>query len=190
MRKVIFSLLIVVIILGAVGNVLAEDGVVSVNEVERIQVYPSITKVHPPTTHFAIAFPIMLIVVELMYILLRRKPDLIEFILVIITSGAVFLATLTGIYIYLNMQEPTIKEALEIFERHEILGIILSIIFAIILGFRVLYNFVKDERVQSFIRWVYISLLIFSSGLLLYQGFLGGIMVYEYSIGVIYQYPL
>lgn len=172
------------------SEVFAESDKIPASEVERIQVYPSITKIHPPTTHFGIGFPIFLLIVEFVYLILRRKPDVVEFIMVVVAVGGVLLATGSGLYIYFNMQEPSIKEAYEAFEAHEILGIILGIIFIGILGVRIVYDLVKEERIKSLIRWIYVSVLAFSCLLLLYQGWLGGVMVYEYGVGIIYQYMM
>ncbi len=193
MKKIILISSIILILFSFVGVVIAhehEHGKISVSNVERIQVYPSVTKLHPPTTHFAIAFPALLLLVEIVYVILRRKPDILEFILVIAATGGVLLATASGLYIYFNMQEPEVKEAYEIFELHELLGIILGIVFVVIFTLRVLYEFIKDEKVKSFVRWVYISIIAFSCLLLLYQGWLGGVMVYEYGVGIIYQYVM
>ncbi|MFN4245450.1 MAG: DUF2231 domain-containing protein, partial [Brevinematia bacterium] len=143
-----------------------------------------------PTTHFAIAFPIILLVVEIFYLITKRKPDMLEFIIIVFATGGVILATISGLYIYNNMQEPEIKEAYELYELHELLGILLGIIFVLILGLRVFYQFLKDEKVKNITRWAYILAILVSCLLLLYQGWLGGVMVYEYGIGVIYQYNM
>ncbi|MCX8028592.1 MAG: DUF2231 domain-containing protein [Brevinematales bacterium] len=189
MKKTLLILLTILLVTLSTTSIFAHDkGKIPASEVEKIQVYPSITKLHPPTTHFAIGFPIFLLLAEILYLITKRKPDIIELFMVIVAVGGVLLGTISGLYIYYNMQEPVIKEAHEVFEAHEILGIILSIIYLVILGIRILYEVVKDEKAKSLVRWIYLSILAFSVLLLLYQGWLGGVMVYEYGIGVIYQY--
>lgn len=190
MRGTLVFALILITLIGLASSIFAAEDKIPASEVERIQVYPSITKIHPPTTHFAIGFPIFLLIVEFVYLIIRRKPDIVELIMVIVATGGVLLATASGLYIYYNMQEPTIKEAYELYQAHEILGIILGIIFIGILGLRILYEFVKEEKIKSLIRWIYVSVLAFSCLLLLYQGWLGGVMVYEYGVGIIYQYMM
>lgn len=189
MKRLIFTFIILTI-LSSFSLALADEGKVPASEVEKIQTYPYVTKIHPPTTHFAIGFPIFLLIVEVVYLLIKRKPDIVELIMVVVATGGVLLAATSGLYIYYNMQEPTIKEAYELFEAHELLGIVLGVVFLIILGIRIWYEFVKDDKVKSIIRWVYISMLAFSCLLLLYQGWLGGVMVYEYGVGIIYQYVM
>ncbi|MGC8870062.1 MAG: DUF2231 domain-containing protein [Brevinematia bacterium] len=160
------------------------------SKVEKIQVYPELTKKHPPTTHFAIGFPIILLAIQILYLILKRKPDIVEFVILIASVLGVWLATATGLYVYYNMQEPTIKEAYEALEKHELLGILLSIIFLVLLALRITYELIKDEKYKSLIRWAYVGIIFISVLLLFYQGYLGGVMVYEYGVGIIYQYVM
>ena len=70
----------------------------------------------------------------------------------------------------------------EIFETHEELGKILPwILIFLFLGLFRIYLFIKENQ-KIFILYIIVEFV--SIGLIGYQGRLGGIMVYEYGVGV------
>ncbi len=144
-------------------------------------VYPEVVKVHPPVVHFAIALPIFALLLEGFYHLKRRRADEIEFLTLILSSGAVIGASVTGYIAHESMENlPITEQALEILHTHETLGIILAGIFAGVVLLRFLYAIKPVPAVHH----LYILLLLIGVVGLLYQGNLGGMLVYDFGLGV------
>jgi len=138
-----------------------------------------VMKVHPPFTHFGIAFPVALLVLEIAYLILRRKPDGIEFTFIVLALLGVLLATLSGYYVYTHIDEESLsKEGLELLESHELLGFILTGVYLVVLGLRIAYSLIKDESKKNIIRWIYLAIILLSVFAGFFQGYLGGELAY------------
>jgi uncharacterized membrane protein len=136
-------------------------------------------KVHPPFTHFGIAFPVALLVLEIAYLILRRKPDSIEFTFIVLALLGVLAATLSGYYVYTHIDEESLsKEGLELLESHELLGFILTGVYLVVLGLRIAYSLIKDESKKNIIRWIYLAIILLSVFAGFFQGYLGGELAY------------
>ncbi len=143
--------------------------------------YPEIVKIHPPVVHFAIALPVFTLILELFYILRKKATDGVEFLSILLSSISVISASVTGYIVHESIETlPISSEALEVLHNHETLGIILAIIFAVILLLRILYLITP----KGVFRTLYLILLFVGVVLLLLQGNLGGILVYDYGVGV------
>ena len=145
------------------------------------RIYPEGVKLHPALAHFAMAFPFFLALLEVMYLLKGRPPDLIEGTSVFITSAAVVSATLSGTYAHNLMYDlPISAEAESLLHTHENFGLLLAGVFGLLLLLRLVYVFLPNRT----LRYVFLILLLVSLPLVLYQGFMGGRLVYDFGVGV------
>ncbi len=157
-----------------------ERGVVKEAPPERV-VYPEVVKLHPPAVHFAIALPLFALLLEGLYHLRGRKPDEVEFLTLLLSSGAVVGAAVTGYIAHESMENlPIAEQALELLHTHETLGIALALLFSGILILRLLYAF----KPLPMLHHLYVLLLLVGVGAILFQGNLGGKLVYDFGLGV------
>ncbi len=144
-------------------------------------VYPSVVKLHPPAVHFAVALPIFALLLGGFYHLKGKEADEVEFLSILLSSGAVIGAAITGYVAHESMEDLPIKaEALELLHTHETLGISLAALFSAILLLRVIYVFKRSPVLHH----LYMLLLLVGVAALLYQGNLGGKLVYDFGLGV------
>ncbi len=143
--------------------------------------YPSVVKLHPPAVHFAVALPLFTLILIGLYHLKGRKPDEVEFLSIILSSGGVIASAITGYVAHESMENlPIEKEALDLLHTHETLGIALAGLFSLITVLRFTYAL----RKTSFLHHLYVFLLLVGVALILYQGNLGGKLVYDFGLGV------
>jgi uncharacterized membrane protein len=143
-------------------------------------VYPQEVKLHPPMVHFAVATPLIALLISGYYFLRRRKTDSVEFFLIFISSSSVVAAAITGYIAHESMEKLPIKrEALELLHTHEEVGIYLSLLFSFILLTRFIY-ILKPVRV---IHLIYLTMLAVGVAGVFYQGSMGGTLVYDFGIG-------
>jgi len=144
-------------------------------------VYPEVVKLHPPAVHFAVALPFLALLLEGLYHLKRRRPDEVEFFVLLASSGAVVAAAVTGYVAHESMENlPISQEALEFLHTHETLGLILAGLFLLVLLLRLVYLF----KPLPFVHHLYVLLLLVGVLGLFYQGSLGGKLVYDFGLGV------
>ena len=143
--------------------------------------YPEIVKLHPPAVHFAIALPLFALLLEGLYHIKGRKPDEVEFFTLLLASGAVITASTTGYIAHESMEDlPISQQALELLHTHETIGLILAGVFALMFLLRFIYAF----KPVPMIHHLYVLLLLTGVAGLLYQGNLGGKLVYDFGLGV------
>ncbi|WP_457601654.1 DUF2231 domain-containing protein [Hydrogenivirga sp.] len=144
-------------------------------------VYPEVVKLHPPAVHFAIALPLFALLLEGLYHLKGRKPDEVEFFTLFLSAGAVIGAAVTGYVAHESMENmPISPQALELLHTHETLGIALAGVFSLVFLLRFIYAFKQVPMIHH----LYVLLLLTGVAGLLYQGNLGGKLVYEFGLGV------
>jgi uncharacterized membrane protein len=149
-------------------------------KVERVT-YPPAVKYHPPAVHFAIALPAVTLVLQAFYLLRNRKPDGLELLFILMASGAVLAGAVTGYVAHESMEDlPIRREALNLLHTHETVGIYLAVLFGGILGLRLLYW----VRPSGILRFLYTVLLLIGTAVILFQGNLGGKLVYDFGLGV------
>ncbi len=140
-----------------------------------------LTQIHPPVVHFAIALTITGVVFEILFLIFRLKSlkhaGFWTFMFGVI---AVWGAMLTGDQAAEIVEENIYGTAKELLDTHEEIGEILPWIFTVLGGIRLLMFF----REIKFLRLLFLILALLSSGLVAYQGNIGGKMVYEYGVGV------
>ncbi len=138
-------------------------------------------KLHPPLVHFAIAYPIASFLFDLIY-LVTKKESFKRASLYILVLG--FLAVL-GAYLSGHLAEERVEELLpkggkELLERHELLGTVLLYLIGVLTLVRIALNLKESLKALR----VYLVVMLVSVALILFQGYLGGTLVYEYGAGV------
>ncbi|RLJ70325.1 putative membrane protein [Hydrogenivirga caldilitoris] len=160
------------------------EAVYEVSEPSAVQekiVYPEVVKLHPPVVHFAVALPLFTLLLEGLYHLRGRKPDEVEFFALLLSSGAVIGAAVTGYIAHESMENlPITPQALELLHTHQTLGIALAGLFSLVFLLRLVYTF----KPVPIIHHLYLLLLLTGVAGLLYQGNLGGKLVYNFGLGV------
>jgi len=147
---------------------------------EKVQ-YPEVVKLHPPAVHFAIALPLFALLLEGLYHIKGRKPDEVEFFTLMLASGAVVVASVSGYVAHESMENlPITQGALDILHTHETVGIALAGLFSLMFLLRFIYAFKPIPMIHH----LYVLLLITGVAGLLYQGNLGGKLVYDFGLGV------
>jgi len=133
-----------------------------------------IIKIHPPVVHFGIAFPVLLLIVELYYRMNKKPLDGLHALLTYLSVIAVVLSTITGIIAHEPIEDKL--HTIPVFETHEVLGLILAILFLGIGALRFLLP--KREGLRN----LFTLLLLIGIALLFIQGMLGGKIVYNYLL--------
>lgn len=128
-----------------------------------------IMKLHPPIVHFAIAFPVFLLVIDVYYRVTKRELDRMHALLTYLTVLSVVLGTVSGIIAHEPIEE--LLEKIPIFETHERLGLFLAVFFLIL-------GAVRFFRLRN----VFTIMLTVGVLLLFIQGNLGGRIVYDHLI--------
>jgi len=130
--------------------------------------------IHPPFTHFAIAFPLMLLIIHLFYMINKKELDSLHLVLTFLSALAVVVATITGIIAHEPIE--TKLEEIKAFGYHQKLGLLLALYFVILAIVRIIMTKTKALNL------VFTILLIIGVVLLFIQGKLGGSIVYENMI--------
>ena len=154
-------------------------------EVERSAVRedtpPPIVKLHPPAVHFAVALPILLLLLEIGYLLYRRPPDGLEMGAVLLSFLSVLTAYATGYVAHESMEDMPIGEkAASLLHTHERVGLTILLLLLAVLLLRVIYRYLRI----NILRYLYVLLAALAAALVLYQGSLGGALVYDFGVGV------
>lgn len=136
---------------------------------------------HPAVDHFAIALPVVILLLELMNLILRKKAiGGVSFFLILLTVvvsvGAYFTGLVDGKEAYPALTEAA-KEALS---EHKLLGTYLMLASGVVLLFKLLAMITG----KGIIKGLYILILIAFVAGIFDQGKEGGELVYKYGINV------
>ncbi|ADC90186.1 conserved hypothetical protein [Thermocrinis albus DSM 14484] len=143
--------------------------------------YPQVVKIHPPVVHFAIVLPILLFLIEVYKLLRGEEKGGVSLLVSLLMVISVASAALTGWVVHERIESlPITAEAEAVLHLHERLGITLFVFSLLVLTLKVMS--LKISR--RFFSLLYILGLLLLSGGVLYQGYLGGRLVYQYSVGV------
>lgn len=136
---------------------------------------------HPPVDHFAIALPVVILLLELINLVAKKRAvSVLSLFFIVLTVIAVLAAYLTG-----NVDG---KEAFVLLSEdgqaelkaHKLLGTYLLIASGLLLIFKLLSMMISKALVQLF----YLLLLVLFVAGILYQGNEGGELVYEHGANV------
>jgi len=136
---------------------------------------------HPSVDHFIIALPVVILLLELMNLMMKKKAvSGVSFFLIVLTViaavGAYFTGLVDGKEAYPALSEAA-KTALS---EHKILGIYLMFASAIVFFFKLLSMITE----KGIIKGLYILILIAFVAGILDQGKEGGELVYKYGMNV------
>ena len=136
---------------------------------------------HPAVDHFAIALPVVILLLELMNIVMKKKAvSGVSFFLIVLTViasvGAYFTGLVDGKEAYPALTEVA-KEALS---EHKLLGTYLMLASGVVLLFKLLAMITG----KGIIKGLYILILIAFVAGIFDQGKEGGELVYKYGINV------
>ncbi len=174
MKKVLLTLILVL------GVALSHEKVqTKETKPEEKIYYPAVVKIHPPTTHFSIALPTLLLLASAYYSLTNRKEKRTIVVLSLLSSFAILSSLITGYTVHESIKHiPIQEEAEKVLHTHQNVG------FAL-LGLSLVVSLLSFLINKSFVLRILHLILCFALFLgVLYQGSLGGKLVYEYSIGV------
>ncbi len=136
---------------------------------------------HPSVDHFVIALPVVILLLELMNLMMKKKAvSGVSFFLIVLTVivsvGAYFTGLVDGKEAYPALTEAA-KEALA---EHKLLGTYLMLASGVVLFFKLLSMITG----KSIIRVLYILILIAFVAGIFEQGEEGGELVYKYGMNV------
>jgi len=136
---------------------------------------------HPAVVHFAISLPIILLLIEFINLIMKRKALSVTTVTIIVLIGLIFLtAFFTG--------RADAKEAFSLLNSdaqaelkfHKLFGIYLVYMTIVVLIFKIVSMSVK----KTWATIVYFLILIIFIGLTFFQGKEGGELVYEHGVNV------
>lgn len=131
-------------------------------------------KVHPPFVHFAIGLSFALLVLELYYRFTGKQPDRLHLIFTLLSSLFIVGAAVSGYVAYESQEEKLHR--IQIFEVHESLGMFLGAYGVVLLAVRLGF-----ERL-GFLRKIFTFMVLFGFLAVLFQGSLGGSVVYDHMV--------
>lgn len=131
-------------------------------------------KLHPPFTHFAIAMPVALLILDLYYKFTKKEVDRLHLIFSLLASLSVLSAAISGMIAYEPIEDRLYQ--ISIFSTHKYMGLLLAVYFIVLFGLRLSFSKIP------FMRNVFTFLLLLGVVLLFFQGNLGGSVVYDYMV--------
>ncbi|MEJ5339580.1 MAG: DUF2231 domain-containing protein [Aquificaceae bacterium] len=131
-------------------------------------------KLHPPFTHFAIAMPLALLVIDLYYRINRKEPDSLHMLFSFIASLSVLSAAVSGMIAYEPIEEKLYE--INIFSTHKNMGLLLAVYFIFLFVVRLVLS------KKPLMRNLFTLMLLLGVSLLFFQGNLGGSIVYDHMV--------
>ncbi len=136
---------------------------------------------HPPVDHFIIAIPVIVLLLEMINIIVKKRTiGVISFILLILTVVAAVAAYLTG---NIDGKEayPLLTEVAQgELKEHKLLGTYLMLASVVVLAFKLLSVMISRGLMKA----LYLLILILFVAGILKQGKEGGELVYKYGANV------
>ncbi|MEA1952789.1 MAG: DUF2231 domain-containing protein [Campylobacterota bacterium] len=136
---------------------------------------------HPPVVHFIISLPFIVLLLELINIIVKKRTiGVISFLLLLLTAVAAIAAYLTG---NVDGKEafPLLSEAVQgELKQHKLLGTYVMLASVVVVGFKLLSALVSRGLMKA----LYLLILIIFIVGILNQGQEGGKLVYKYGINV------
>ena len=136
---------------------------------------------HPSIDHFVIALPVVILLLELMNLVMRKKAvGGVSFFLIILTVIAAVGAYFTGLVDGKEVYPALTEAAKEAFDEHKLLGTYLMLASGVVLLFKLLAMITG----KGIIKGLYILILIAFVLGIFEQGKEGGELVYKYGMNV------
>ena len=136
---------------------------------------------HPPVDHFAVALPVVILLLELINLVAKKRAiSVLSLFFIGLTVVAVFTAYLTGSVDAKETFDALSESGQADLKEHKLLGIYLVYVSGLLLIFKLLSMMIGKALVQLF----YLMLLVLFVSGILYQGNEGGELVYEHGANV------
>lgn len=136
---------------------------------------------HPPVDHFVIAIPILVLVIELINLIAKKRAiGTISFVLLIIGMVAAVAAYLTGTVDGKEAFDALTQAGQSELKAHKLLGTYLMLASAVVVLFKMLSAVVK----RGIMKALYLLILVVFVAGILKQGHDGGELVYKYGANV------
>lgn len=136
---------------------------------------------HPPVDHFAIALPVVILLLELINLVAKKRAiSVLSLFFIVLTVFAVAAAYLTGTVDAKETFDLLSEAGQAELKEHKILGTYLVIVSALLLIFKLLSMLISKALVQV----LYLLLLVLFVAGMLNQGNEGGELVYEHGANV------
>ncbi|SHO80860.1 ORF 73 ECLF1 [hydrothermal vent metagenome] len=137
--------------------------------------------IHPAIVHFAIVLPIIIFLIEFFNTIFKKRAlSITSLLLIVLLTIIAFGAYLTGSVDGENAYNLLSSDGQADLKEHKLLGIYIVYGSASLLLFKLISMIIK----ASFIRFLFILLLIGFTGATLYQGKEGGELVYKYGSNI------
>jgi uncharacterized membrane protein len=139
-------------------------------------------QVHPFVDHFTVALIVVGILVDLVASLIPSRiwPRQMALTLMILGTAAAWGSQVTGGWEAGRVWENVTGPAMDVLKRHAWLGDKLPWVFLVLAVWRIGVQF---TLFLARTRPIYILVAVIAGGVILYQGSLGGKLVYEYGVG-------
>ncbi len=139
------------------------------------------TLMHPPVDHFAIAIPILVLIIEIINLVAKKRAiGVLSFVLLAIGAVAVIAAYLTGVHDGKEVFDALSQAGQAELKEHKLLGSYMVIASVVVLVFKLLSAMIKRGLMKALFMLV---LVVFVAGILK-QGKDGGELVYKYGANV------
>jgi len=139
-------------------------------------------QLHPFVDHFTVALIVVGILVDLVASLMPSRvwPRLMALTLMILGTAAAWGSNVTGGWEAGRVWDNVTGPALDVLKRHAWLGDKLPWVFLVLAVWRIGTQF---TLFLARTRPIYLLVAVIAGGVILYQGSLGGKLVYEYGVG-------
>jgi len=136
---------------------------------------------HPPIDHFAIAIPVLVLLVEIVNLFLKKRAiGVLTFSLLIVGMAVALAAYLTGTVDGKEAFDTLTQAGQEELKEHKLLGTYLVIASAIVVIFKLISALTRKGLLKA----IYLLVLLAFVAGILKQGKDGGELVYEYGANV------
>jgi uncharacterized membrane protein len=139
------------------------------------------TLLHPPIDHFAIAIPVLVLIIEIINLVAKKRAiGVISFVLLIIGMVAAVAAYLTGTVDGKEAFDALTQAGQAELKEHKLLGTYLMLASAVVVIFKLLSSMIQ----RGMMKVLYLLVLVVFIAGILKQGKDGGELVYEYGANV------
>ncbi len=139
-------------------------------------------EIHAVVVHFAIGLVLISVLFDILGVVLKKDSFKDAGLwTMVFGSVAVIIAVITGITEAkeLSNEGAIPPEAIGYLKTHRNIGLLLMFLIPLLAGFRV-FTYLKK---QEFLQYIYVGIAIIFALVIMYQGNLGGKLVYKFGLG-------
>ncbi len=139
------------------------------------------TLLHPPVDHFAIAIPVLVLIIEVINLVAKKRAiGVLSFALLIIGMIAAIAAYFTGLHDGSEAFDALTQAGQAELKEHKLLGTYLMLASVVVVLFKLLSALIK----RGLVKGLYLLILVLFVAGILKQGKDGGELVYKYGANV------